>query len=1017
MIAYNKINYCRIIFQNNSEIDFVAALSLPIQFNCVLDETLNTATIKLTDLRQDDYPLIDVSKPFEPFSLVKISFADENGNRQETEIRMVIAQDTCKMQRKDGTLWRSWCHTIQLVEETKIMERESVDVLTFTNPVERHYDATADAQWLIVEGNVKGLFADSTTVNLNKWELPYGFKMLYPRGTSIKFNNNREKFDDFYQNETIHGEHLYAYKRINYLNFFITYPTGRTQQLLSDAEDNINFCLDKNGEYILRIEFQWEHYIQNTVSYHYIYTYTFEIYIAAGNIENYIQPYHMSDVLERLLNVTPLKTKSEKRKYQFNILQLGEFLQEESPEFAFTGHTLFEAMLLIAGYKGAFPELKTDDSGNKTISFRSLCNDKYKTAAELPPPIDEIALSDINQYCTYLETEVQNLVGINNSRKATLIEPYVGGYKTTRSGAGSEISEDTVIIATDYNVYQSISLIMGETNGQTVGDISAYVYEQGDYESLSDTNGAYPNSKGYAIKWSQMGRNFTELAHRIYKVDNVRTAFERPAISNILYAITGDGGDASLMNYLAKLIGIKDKDTFAELMFHSEYVPIFNARVKQYKECFANFHYNGSIKYNQSAELVDSELYGEHLKQLIRKIGNATKRCVYIFDKIDDVPEVGTVVEGYSIYDVQMSIRENEVVATISYVKYAELSQYIGVKNAWKDSDVSTSKCYNRSISYNEFLLFTNDSNKQSTSNSLSENALNGLVQYSQSAPLTCVEATGFMDDGSELNTVLLPVVSLAMGNSLFFTWKYEDNYSAGYMSENAPSGATNALSGTKYNRAQKAVRYCDMYGRLETYSFKLLPTGPIPDGNIGWRKSEEEIDYSINYVARQIGYYLPLKPEELVGWNPQEYISVNDLLVEKNSSEALSFAVQLHYCSDNENFIVGSGLSNFCSLVGGEAQEVGLFGFNERINIFKRRFSVNNATRLADINFTVNSERRRIEIALPEPINDYQAWAFMGKDKNGNWQIIFGENSDLQGSAFKTELYLLPMHKLEDFI
>lgn len=146
----NKIAYCTITFPHKGEIDFTSALNLPIVFNPVLDETLNTATIKLTDLRKEDYPTIDVSKAFEPFSLIKIGFLDDKGNRQKTELRMVIAHDDTKLKRKDNTPWKSWTHTIQLVEETKQLERESVDVLTFTNPIERNYDTKINANWVVI---------------------------------------------------------------------------------------------------------------------------------------------------------------------------------------------------------------------------------------------------------------------------------------------------------------------------------------------------------------------------------------------------------------------------------------------------------------------------------------------------------------------------------------------------------------------------------------------------------------------------------------------------------------------------------------------------------------------------------------------------------------------------------------------------------------------------------------------------------------------------------------------------
>jgi len=75
------------------------------------------------------------------------------------------------------------------------------------------------------------------------------------------------------------------------------------------------------------------------------------------------------------------------------------------------------------------------------------------------------------------------MVCINDVNVGTVIEPYAGGYISTRSSAGSEISETTAMIPTQSDIYQSLSLMMGETNGETVGDLKAYVYEQSDYDA------------------------------------------------------------------------------------------------------------------------------------------------------------------------------------------------------------------------------------------------------------------------------------------------------------------------------------------------------------------------------------------------------------------------------------------------------------------------------------------------------------------------------------------------------
>lgn len=422
-------------------------------------------------------------------------------------------------------------------------------------------------------------------------------------------------------------------------------------------------------------------------------------------------------------------------------------------------------------------------------------------------------------------------------------------------------------------------------------------------------------------------------------------------------------------------------------------------------------------------------------------------------------------------------------------------------------------------VSFNEFLMFTHDESKLSTSEALTEAGLLFLLPRSGSdvfntMPLTCVEGTGYTKEDEELNTVLLPVVSLAIGNSIMFQWQYQNNYSAGYMSEQAPVGATDISSGTRYNRAQKAVKYADMYGKLETYNFHLLNRGPTSDENLIWiegvekewkprevsypgdvtfeikntlqvnvklsepypfkvtvkflvqNEKEQEKEYEVtinanmthNYkiisnlipplktvtlisatcfdtngytfytakadIAKMIGYNLPLKPSQLrivsdfSEWESTNFISVKKLLVQKNSSEALTFAVQYHYCTQDENFIIGSGLTNFCPLIGGKAEELVLYGFKERINIFNRRIAITEDDKKLDFNSdNIKPEDGKIHITLPPDINEYQAWAYLGKDKKGNYQIIFGENKDLEGSDFEKELYLLPMHKMEDVL
>jgi hypothetical protein len=242
-----------------------------------------------------------------------------------------------------------------------------------------------------------------------------------------------------------------------------------------------------------------------------------------------------------------------------------------------------------------------------------------------------------------------------------------------------------------------------------------------------------------------------------------------------------------------------------------------------------------------------------------------------------------------------------------------------------------------------------------------------------------------------------LPVVSLAIGSSILFHWQYENNYSAGGQSQDAPSGATNVLTGTKYNRAQKSVCYTDTLGRLNTYSFEL--------------KTKAYSVYNAD-DARKVGNNLPLETEETETIDlPSNYIfKVDDLLIEKDSGEALSFDVQIHNYSDNENFIIGSGLTNFCPLIGGgsSADELILYGFKNRLNPFSRHITLSEGDEPLEM-LTFSSADKKVTMTLPSTINSYNAWALLALDKNGNYQIVFGENRAYNGEDFDLTLYMIP--------
>ncbi len=1051
----NKLINCRIEFADGAVEEFSSNVALPFSVCFSLDETLDTSKLVLTGLRKERYRA-DVSKAFEPFSVVILNFEG-----QVKDIRMIINSDHVERVRKDN--YSTYKHTISLIEETKKIERILVDTLMFSNKVERVYKSDKDVEWTAVFSggiNSKNKYSNYT---------PPTFPQVVNEEEVI-FSDNMS---------LIKGEQFATiFTRISKFNITITNPLNKKTIFKSNVSGSVEgttISYDSNvytyktkvvGEYSIDIDINmYDNSINTTYTAHY-----FTSFVV--NADEAIKPYTLADTINRTLEVTPLRLEGEEQKYKFNSEQLEEMSAMESPEFSFSGHTLFEAMLMIAQYRGMFPFLKGDE-----ISFRKMWNGKVINYDDLPKAYDIQKDRSLDQYCTHLDSTVQNIVGINNSMEGTVTEPYVGGYKTPRSMSGSSINEESAYVPTKYPVYDVISLEMGKIGESLteVGDITPYVFEADEYEAMSDTSGSYPYSKAYALRFTHMGEGIYELAHKIQTSSEVAAALTRTALSNIVYVQTDETVGVNLLTYMESLIGHENKKSFADLPFRSQYIPVVTARVKTYKDCLEDFNCEGGLIYNQGAEVVDSEMLGQHLKSTVAKMGNDTFASLHQFNTVDEVPEIGTIVitedrKRYSLYGVSMLIYENRVLATLSFVQYAELCSYIGVKSEWRYSDVSTKKYCERAVNYDEFCVLSSVKYTDNDSH-FSTQALNYATEYTSGGKqVSAVRATGYTAEGEALNTVILPVVAFGFGNSLYWHWSYENNASAGKMSISAPDGATTTLTGTKYDRAQKDVKYADIYGRIETYDFSLLETGPIPKVNTDtWQfnvneffasaadgvltvTSDTAYDFDITidtaggtlvlsagetsatlttvlddsdgvevtaayadlsseqaqaWAVKQIGYSLPLLPDEVKsGFSANELMSVKGEILKKNAGEAIHHSVQLHFLSDDPDTVIGSGLASFSSIMGNGSNAVRVYGFNGYLNKFDRHLNIAQGRYLGSPIKYVDGNGKCVYFTLPSGINDgYLSYAVLGKDNNGNWQIIFGANKKPE-EDFETVMY-----------
>lgn len=196
----------------------------------------------------------------------------------------------------------------------------------------------------------------------------------------------------------------------------------------------------------------------------------------------------------------------------------------------------------------------------------------------------------------------------------------------------------------------------------------------------------------------------------------------------------------------------------------------------------------------------------------------------------------------------------------------------------------------------------------------------------------------------SDLNEVILPVQAFAMGNAVVFTFKYQDNYSAG---ENATykQGGTDGKSVSGFY--QNSVPYKDYYGNMEylTLNYYQSATKPIVD----------EDSESPDHWQNDIGIALP--DTTLPAGDGSKisgvglFLSTGDdpLWLQVGSTEVPTITYQIELVTNRRGLIIGSALAGNFKLIG-QSDDVhvkNVYVLPYRINKFAMKLDPNNLNAL----------------------------------------------------------------------
>lgn len=597
--------------------------------------------------------------------------------------------------------------------------------------------------------------------------------------------------------------------------------------------------------------------------------------------------------------------------------QAAQFDTIPLPEIAMTKQTLRECLQQIGEVLHAEPRARAVKKNGKWVYEiyydRYGGEERWKHANR--PYVEKSVAQQIAEYATALDSGVENIVVQMKDFTGVTTEPFDGGGQSLRTETlYARIDETSGEIATYRPIYffpQNAALEC-YYDGDWY-DITPYLYEQSVYlTQLSEYKTDPSNSRAYGIYYVQGEEGIRGLN---YKQDHpISPIFSNYAIVNILEAVSG--------KHIS--FGTGETDSFAALIFRVTYAPVYNARIGQTKPNYTEYKYPAKIVYNQSANLVDAYSYGENLKGVIARLGNAEKTHTYVLSRLSQLPKAGMKFDDdYYISAVYHELLPTCIRCTVALTKdFNRISQYIGISSQKRYSQVSMTMALERNILYQEYVVIGDYVEPDNDCMIMGQfmSALGDVFTAPafDTSPLTCVVAWGETYSGKALPAVTLPVVAAAFGNAVSFSWEYEDNYSAGAVASWQSNGAGDDLVQGYF---QDNYCYTDYYGRAYFYRFDLRKSLPFPSAD-----------------ALEIATGLPAADVPSSGAGYLGNMHLQPWYLRKDSREKLQVNVQVNFVTNRRNLIIGSALAANLELVRGAkagSARPRLYIFPEPLNLF----------------------------------------------------------------------------------
>lgn len=922
---------------------------------------------------------------------------------KQLAIYRIIQNDTPK-QIISGK-FPKWKHYVSLLEPTKVLERQDCDNETITHTIAANaYDTVKETVNYNSTSSHSGLgsIKDNGYIGSVRFKKPYRQGDAMPLNVRLKIKGMAGYYTGYGGGMLVIGIGRYNEREdctLSLQTLTITKPNGQSENIDLSQQ---NYTFDSSGTYKIKQIYRGSG--ENS----YTFTATWEI-IVFGSSSPSITKKTITGVIDKLLSTTPLRREGLQSPYY----QLKESLREplneiNAPEFTFTFGHLMDNLSQVGGFIHAIPRIVPNeflafDENNvpyindwqnwNIVDFDFLGENIVFSNNEQSAKDGEWSIDD---YATNFVTNVANAVQTNCRTYSSSDEPFNSGFISPRTeSADFIVTDNNCVIKVNLPIYAILNVKC--YNGEDIIDITGHVVEFNKYQTLSAYNSLFTTDgkvcKANTIYYTKGEKTIKGLNFEAQtELDVIQGLLDKTAIRNILNGYSGN---------------IKD------LAFRVTYIPYRNFKARQYKPLITN-NENSSLFYNQQANVIDIEAYGESVKGALLRTGNPIYVDTFYFNSFEDIPEIGMVrSDGYYIYSIVTEIYNNLYKSTIRFSKdFNKLNEYVGIKSDYRQYEISENDSSNRNPDYGEFCILSTESDTleieqnqnndyaTTTKDYLSNLGLQNLAleQIKNKLAFICnngvqgqqiswvyieTESVEYDTDGNGTTIIyksLLPISCFSFGNSFAIHFKSYDNYAIGTTLKD--------LSGAK--ALEEYQQYSDFYGHIDT--MKLAFGVGLPANNLGETKTySKKLCNFENYTLNEDNIIVDFR--EYPFW------------LDKDSREMISFTYQLHFVTNSSKIHIGKSLSEIWGFVGDTTSTLKIVEFYKMPSKFEN--NVSDLTTFIEPEYNKelmqNNDYKRIQIKAPTQSNSNCI----------GWGILTNNNDIVVTVKGYDDLYLLFRHKI----